>query len=539
MICKKFELWTLSRQFARISIRFSPEGFEKLGFLVERPHIAKHVKKFSYMVPSFSSLGNQPLCSFCAPLNRVTEAARFVELLSEAKATTLDLQRQLTQRQNVPHVDRLRPTNHELRARRARSENYERLIAEVMRRTDIQRGIIKDKIDEKALVSALKAFTRLQQIRLMRVQDPFDAGWNNFSRAHLGLQSESRPARWTLACEHAARTLGRAFLVSQSPVLGRISCRSLDPRTPLLLAHGKPKTISDVAVRLNCLELQFDDRPNLDDDLLELSRLFQTGFTAAVNIEGLHIGFTRPVTISFKTIFHNVHWKKLKYIGFGAWRLDSEEIIDFVRRHQKSLRSIRLRDVRLNDGSRWVEVLRVLRLELTNLKWVSLRKVGYSDEGELGGLYVPDQQDDDDDSDGSNWGVGEGTSENFDENEEEDEDEVASLDEDAHDDGHGDESGESTHGSVAGDSELGTAVNDLAIDDQTMLHHSTAPSDNMSEERTADSVSNTPLQCECDNGFAWEDLVDDGSLRVPKLQWKWWEKWVINRCQAHDPAPSS
>lgn len=61
LICKKFELWTLSRQFARISIRFSPEGFEKLGFLVERPHIAKHVKKFSYMVPSFSSLGNQTL----------------------------------------------------------------------------------------------------------------------------------------------------------------------------------------------------------------------------------------------------------------------------------------------------------------------------------------------------------------------------------------------------------------------------------------------------------------------------------------------
>ena len=82
-------------------------------------------------------------------------------------------------------------------------------------------------------------------------------------------------------------------------------------------------------------------------------------------------------------------------------------------------------------------------------------------------------------------------------------------------------------------------MNDLAIDDQTMLHHSTAPSDNMNEDRPAENVSNTPLQCECDNGFAWEDLVDDGSLRVPKMQWKWWEKWVINRCQAHDPVPSS
>jgi hypothetical protein len=405
-----------------------------------------------------------------------------------------------------------------------------------MKRTEIQRCIIRDRFDEQVLVSALKAFTRLQQIRLMRVQDQFDVGWNNFSRAHLGLHSESRSARWTLACEHAARTLGRAFLESQSPVLGRISCRSLDPRTPLLLAYGPPKIMSEVAVRLNCLELQFDDRPSLEDDLLELSRLFHTGFNAAVNIEGLHIGFTRPVSISLKTVFHNVHWKKLKYIGFGAWRLDSEEIIDFVRRHRKSLRSIRLRDVRLNEGSRWVEVLRVLRLELTNLKWVSLRKVGYSDEGELGGLYVPDQQDDDEDSDGSNWGVGDETSENFEEGEEEDEDELASADEDALDDGHGDDSGESTHGSVAGDSELGTAVNDLAIDDQTMLHHSTAPSDNPGDDRFGGNGHH--LLCECDNGFAWEDLVDDGSLRVPKLQWKWWEKWAINRCYAHDPAPS-
>jgi hypothetical protein len=440
----------------------------------------------------------------------------------------------------VPHVDRLRPTNHELRNRRARSENNERLIAEMMKRTEVQRRIIGEGSDERALVSALKAFTGLQQIRLMRVQDPFDAGWNNFSRMHLGLDSESRSSRWTLACEHAARTLCRAFLASPSPVLGRISCRSLDPQTPLLLAQIQPKNISDVAVRLNCLELQFDDQPNLEEDLLELSRLFQTVFTAAANIEGLHIGFTRPVSISFKTVFHNVHWKKLKYIGFGAWRLGSEEIIDFARRHRKSLRSIRLRDVRLNEGSRWVEVLRVLRLELLSLNWVSLRKVGYSAEEELGGMYVPDQQDDDDDSDGSNWGVGDGASENFDDGEEEDEDEDASLDENGdHEEEHGDESGDSAHASVAGDSELGTSVNDLAIDDQTMLHHSTAPSDIMAEDETAHHKSSSPPQCQCGNGFSWEALVDDGAPRVPKWQWKWWEKWAINRCHIHDPPASS
>jgi hypothetical protein len=41
------------RQFARIAIRFSQDGFDRLNWLLNRPHLVPHVKKFSYMIPVF------------------------------------------------------------------------------------------------------------------------------------------------------------------------------------------------------------------------------------------------------------------------------------------------------------------------------------------------------------------------------------------------------------------------------------------------------------------------------------------------------
>jgi hypothetical protein len=428
----------------------------------------------------------------------------------------------------------------------SRSIDKEKMIVKMMERTDGQRQIIERGVDRELLLSALRVFTGLTQIRLMRVlENGVDHEWTIFCR-DLGIDSERLSSRWIRACGYASRTLGQAFLEShtfldpQSPPI-RISCRSLDPQTPLLLTQSQRTTVADVAVRLNCLELQFDNVPDLEEDLLKLALLFHVGFSAAINIEGLHVGFPRPVSIPFRRVFHNLHWKKLKYIGFGPWRLDSEDIIDFVHRHKRTLQAIRLRGVLLNEGSRWVDILRMLRLDLLNLKWVSLRRVGYSEDEELGGMHIQDDDDEDEDSDGSNWGVGDGE---VDADDEEDEDDEAGQDdterhsENAGEDDYDDESGGSSHESVAGDSELGTAVNDLAIDDETMVHHSTAPSDEMAEDETNNSSSNK-AQCKCNDGYAWGDLVDDGSLRVPKVEWKWWEKWIEHRCRIHDPRESS
>jgi hypothetical protein len=49
------------RQFARLTVQFSLEGFSRLQNIAEQPHLAVHVKKLSYMVPRFYLQGRLPL----------------------------------------------------------------------------------------------------------------------------------------------------------------------------------------------------------------------------------------------------------------------------------------------------------------------------------------------------------------------------------------------------------------------------------------------------------------------------------------------
>lgn len=51
--CKRFSELGIPHQFARVTTRFSKLGFERLDWLSDRPHLARHTKKFTYMVPFF------------------------------------------------------------------------------------------------------------------------------------------------------------------------------------------------------------------------------------------------------------------------------------------------------------------------------------------------------------------------------------------------------------------------------------------------------------------------------------------------------
>ena len=53
LTCKRFSELGASYQFARVSLRFSASGFRILEKISEFPHLAKHTKKFSYLVPPF------------------------------------------------------------------------------------------------------------------------------------------------------------------------------------------------------------------------------------------------------------------------------------------------------------------------------------------------------------------------------------------------------------------------------------------------------------------------------------------------------
>lgn len=557
-----------------------------MTWVAKQPHLATEVKKFSYIIPIFYRQGTvtlltlaRPLCSLLLTHFPFSGQERFLELLEHSQELTAQTEKQLQERRlanGSRHGVRIKPDVNQLRKKLAQCRDDEAQILETMKRAESQREMIETRTDVKTLHFALTAFTSLQQIRLMRIQDQVDAGWANYLARHRDLTEDFRPLEWTMACEHATKTLGWAYLASNSPAT-RFSSRFMDARSPLQLTHGSQTTIRNLAERLTCVELQFNDPSDLDTKMYQLSDLFETLFSAATNLLGVHIGFPRgkAVTVPLETVFHHVQWSKIRYIGIGAWRLDSSEIIDLVRRHKGSLRSLRLRDVLLNDGSRWSDVLKVLRFELT-LKWVSLRRAGYArfldTQTPFGGHFVSVLQGTDSDSDeDSDWEEEEDTQQIFDESAEhpevledlieqeeeddEDEDHNTTISDDGHENGDDDDYMTSDESS-SDDSEDDAPVNhDNSIDDEAMVHHSTPADDDQtipnqhlpnipsssylsntnfpSAATAAASSGSVHASCSCNIDFAEEAAEDLDGNDVSKVQWKLWEQWVINKCSIH------
>ena len=145
----------------------------------------------------------------------------------------------------------------------------------------------------------------------------------------------------------------------------------------------------------------------------------------------------------------------------------------------------------------------MLRVEL-NLKWVSLREIGYSARAEEapGGMHF-----------GQNQPFNPPTNH-----------------QDVHED-HNDNQGQYQEGLLSGldDSDL-EPDSRISIGDRAMVRHSTA-----SDDRP--SISSSP--CECSNGYSLGDLRDNGIGDIQKSQWQKWERWVIKRCPIHDLALST
>jgi hypothetical protein len=59
LLCRRFAALGASHQFARVTTRFSSKGLARLEAIADQPHLAKHVKKFSYKVPYFCTQGTQ------------------------------------------------------------------------------------------------------------------------------------------------------------------------------------------------------------------------------------------------------------------------------------------------------------------------------------------------------------------------------------------------------------------------------------------------------------------------------------------------
>jgi hypothetical protein len=369
-------------------------------------------------------------------------------------------------------------------------------------KADAQREIVRSGEDLRVLKKAMMAFRSLQHVQILRLQDESDRALLEYIQDNDPEALRLVDLRWAPACTHALNTTYEAMAYSKSPV-SRFSGPQMHPQSFLAMRKAIPDAISSLCERLTCLELHFDDPTDLKAKIIELSPFFQQVFISAKNMQAVHIGFPsrQPLDLKLEDIFHHVYWEKLRAFGVQALRLDAEEIMDLARRHRKTLRGLRLRDVQLKEGSMWKDVLAMLRAEMELLDWVSLRRVDYSNNfNALWGdsMEVPDyppggaSDSDDEDDFHAHVELEEDVYPAEDEGEDDDDDSVQS---DA-------------------DTDHGPDANELAL--------------------SPDTPASLPF-CTCSRSSfpaTADDLGDNGHF-VSYQQRKLWEKWVIGRCPEH------
>jgi hypothetical protein len=244
------------------------------------------------------------------------------------------------------------------------------------------RHILEHELDQIAIKEAFRAFKNLQHVQLVKLQDIDDENFENLQEMYPEVDDWIQ-LDWVSACVYGTRSIAEALLITGSPCT-RFSSPHLNSNSAMILAQNPPglglemaNSLDNLASRLTCLELHFDQ----DWQFSRIDRLhalpFGPIFSHATNLEALHVGFPEPIAIGLEDVFHSIKWDKLVAFGIQGWCLSAEEIIAIARRHKDKLRGLRLRSVYLKPGSRWSDVLHYLRNEMKQLEWVSLRRIGY------------------------------------------------------------------------------------------------------------------------------------------------------------------
>ncbi len=347
------------------------------------------------------------------------------------------------------------------------------------------------------------AFTTLQHVQVLRLENEADRRLINYLIVRHNSRQFGQPPvdlRWRPACYHATRTLAEALIFAKSP-FSRFSGPMMNPHSLLSLQRNVPRIITSLASGLTCLEMHFEDGTDVNDRVLELSPCFRAMFSSATNLQAVHVGFpTRtPLDLSLEDVFHYVKWDKLRAFGIQAWRLEADAIIDLVRRHRKTLRGLRLRDVLLKDGSAWKDILFILRMEMEQLDWVSLRRIDYSQHFDE--IFEIAKQSievlDDPPASGSDSDEEDEFSRHLDDTEQDDESEGEDSDENSN-----------------ADTDHGPDANEFAL--------------------SPDTPTSMPF-CTCSRSSCPTnpDELGDNGQSVTYQQRKMWEKWVCGRCAEH------
>lgn len=224
---------------------------------------------------------------------------------------------------------------------------------------------------------AIAAFASLQQVKLLRLQDEADERLLDYIR-DPSLET-TISLSWEPACSRAITNLGIALLESKCSSV-RFIGPQISPEATLRLQRVPPATLSAVGARLASVDINFHCITDMTASFTAQSSIFRNFFSAAKNLMTIHLSFPAklPLDSKLEHFFHQIEWKNLRTFAIQGWRLQSDEIIDFSRRHKRQLRELCLRNVYLRDGSRWRDVLTVLHDEMEQLERLDLRGIDYS-----------------------------------------------------------------------------------------------------------------------------------------------------------------
>ncbi|KAE8152603.1 hypothetical protein BDV25DRAFT_59654 [Aspergillus avenaceus] len=250
-------------------------------------------------------------------------------------------------------------------------------------RLEDQEYIVNGDHDMLLLQRAISAFSSLQEIKLLRLQDE---AADEALLDHMREQSQEETAcfDWEPACTRAIANLAISLLQSDCKPI-RFVGPQISPESAIKLMQTPSRTLSALAPRLTSLNIHFHSIRHMPEDMTSsirpVSHIFHDFLLATKNLTALSIGFQAkaPLDLSLERIFHRLQWKRLQTLSFKGWRLDSKEIISLFRRHRRQLRVIEMTEVYLRPGSRWRDVLSVLRDEMEQIDRIYLQDIDYAD----------------------------------------------------------------------------------------------------------------------------------------------------------------
>ncbi|KAJ5734468.1 hypothetical protein N7493_003254 [Penicillium malachiteum] len=300
LVCKRFMRIGTPRKFARFNLRFSEDGFRRLGELLEMQR-ACYVKTVTYLVrPFYQGSAWLPILATISSKNRALAQLHSQRLQEQTK-------------------------------------------------------LIETNFDLTQLCLGIAAFSSLQEIKLLRLQDEADEHLldlidENSIRGTETIDSSRIWFDWESACSRAVTNLGIALLNSQCSAI-RFIGPQISPEATLQLLRAPSTTLAAMGNRLTSLDINFHSHSDITATMSDLS----------------------------KSIFHNIRWKTLRTLSLQGWRLDADEIISLVRRHRRQLCDFRLIAVYLRPRGRWKDVLYVLRNEMERLDRLELREIDYAE----------------------------------------------------------------------------------------------------------------------------------------------------------------